>query len=71
MQAHGVILEGTKEVADTHQCPHCGMHFVMVKGSGTRRGFCLKCHGVTCGKPECSTKCVPMERQLEMMEGRK
>ena len=69
MQAHGVILEGTREVADTRQCPHCGMHFVMVKGSGVTRGFCMRCGGITCGKRECSTRCVPLEAQLEHLEG--
>ena len=71
MQAHGVILEGTREVADTTQCVHCGGHFVMVKGSGVTRGFCMCCGGITCGKRECSTRCVPLEAQLEHLEGKR
>lgn len=40
---------GFKETAATLQCVHGGEHFVSVKGSGIRRGFCLNCGGVTCG----------------------
>lgn len=55
------------EIADTLQCCHCGAHFEVVKGSGRKRGFCMCCNGVTCGKPECDL-CVPAEQQLENME---
>lgn len=66
--AHGHIAVDGQVVADTQQCPHCGMHFVMRQGSGVERGFCLKCYGVTCGKPKCMRECVPMEQWLELIE---
>jgi hypothetical protein len=34
---------------DTLQCVHCGKHWMVVKGSGRTRGFCMKCNGVHCG----------------------
>ena len=57
------------EEADTQQCVHCGGIFHIVKGSGTRRGFCMRCMGVTCGSKDCDT-CIPFEAQLDHMEGK-
>ena len=56
---HGIVIVNGREVATTLQCPHCGAHFVSRKGSGHRRSFCLRCMGVTCGKPACLTTCTP------------
>ena len=67
--AHGGILSDGREIASTLQCVHHGGHFVSVKGSGIRRGFCLRCMGPTCGAPECDV-CVPLEKQLEIIEGK-
>lgn len=67
MREDGAILVDGVQVATTHQCCHCGGHFTSVKGSGTRRGFCLKCMRVTCGASECDP-CVPFEKKLEMIE---
>lgn len=47
--------------ADTLQCVHCGKHWMVVRGSGIRRGFCTKCGGVTCGAHRCETQCEPEE----------
>ena len=66
-KAEGTILVDGIAVADTKQCCHCGMHFVMVKGSGKLRGWCTKCHHVTCGAIGCC-KCVPFEEKLDLME---
>lgn len=63
----GFILMDDKEVACTLQCPHCQAHFVSIKGSGKRRAYCMKCSGVTCGKPECDT-CYPFEKKIEDYE---
>jgi len=63
----GVILQDGKEIADTLQCVHCGGHFVSVKGSGMRRGWCRHCNGITCGSQACDV-CVPLEKQLEQIE---
>jgi len=67
MREDGAILVDGVQVSTTHQCCHCGGHFISVKGSGIRRGFCLKCMRVTCGAPECDP-CVPFEKKLEMIE---
>jgi hypothetical protein len=61
--------DGKKFEADTLQCCHCGGHFIVRPGSGTKRGWCLKCNKPTCGKPECD-KCVPTEKQIEEIERR-
>ena len=54
---------------ETMQCGHCGMHWIIVKGSGTKRGFCQKCSKATCGtKRECMVNCEPIEQGLERME---
>jgi hypothetical protein len=66
----GVILQDGVQIASTTQCVHCGGHFIMQKGSGKIRGFCTKCHGVTCGKIGCC-KCIPFEKKLDLAEAGK
>jgi len=60
----GFIFVDGREVANTLQCVHCQAHFIVVKGSGRKRGFCHKCMGPTCS-PQCSGECYPAEKQLE------
>jgi len=55
---------------ETRQCCHCGMHWIYKPGSGTVRGFCMKCNGTTCGAERCNA-CVPQEAQIEIIEGTK
>lgn len=64
----GTILIDGKEVAETAQCVHCDGHFVMVKGSGRIRGWCVNCNGFVCG-PACAA-CIPWEKKMELMEGK-
>jgi hypothetical protein len=66
-KASGAFIVDGQEVASTLQCCHCGRHFVSIKGSGKKRGFCLHCNKVTCGNSKCDI-CIPFEKQLEMME---
>lgn len=63
----GVILVDGAEKADTAMCCHCNAHFVMIAGSGKKRGYCLNCGSITCGKPECH-ECIPFEKKLELVE---
>lgn len=63
----GTIIIDSREVADTAQCVHCNAHFVMERGSGKKRGWCMNCGGITCGGVECS-RCVPFEKKLDMYE---
>jgi hypothetical protein len=66
--ASGFILMDGKEVAHTLQCCHGGEHFVSIKGSGKRRGYCLNCQKVTCGAEACDP-CVPWESRMSIEEG--
>lgn len=56
------IFEG-----DLRQCVHCQMVWVFRPGSGTDRGFCMKCQGHTCGKDVCF-ECYPAEQRIEDIE---
>lgn len=69
MREAGAILVDGVQVASTLQCCHCGGHFEVVKGSGTRRGFCLKCGSVTCGDAGCDP-CYPVEKRFDDWEKR-
>jgi len=60
-----VIAEG-----QTLTCAHCGRVWLVKPGSGIKRGWCFRCGGPTCGSKECSERCVPFERQLEIAERR-
>ncbi len=66
----GIIILDGSVVATTKQCCHCGNHFVMIKGSGKKRGWCMKCHAITCGCIKCC-KCVPFEKKLDLYEAGK
>lgn len=68
MREDGAVLFDGIQVSSTHQCCHCGGHFEMRKGSGRRRGFCMKCMRLTCGAHECDP-CVPWEAKMEILEG--
>ena len=48
-----IVGDGPTVEADTKQCGHCGGHFVIVRGSGTRRGWCNYCSAVLCGREAC------------------
>ena len=68
----GVLIEqpldgGPPVCRATFTCCHCCGVWVERKGSGIRRGFCLRCCARTCGAPACDA-CIPVERQLECME---
>ena len=63
-----IILDG-QEVAHTKMCVHGGEQFISIRGSGIRRGWCLRCRGVTCGKAACDP-CIPFEAKLDYVEAR-
>ena len=64
--AGALIVDGNL-VADMLQCCHCNAQFQIQRGSGTHRGFCRMCMGVTCGDRRC-VHCIPFERKIEMRE---
>lgn len=59
--------DGRPQEHDYLQCCHCGLHFQVIPGSGTRRGFCMRCAKVTCGAEKCMA-CVPIEAFLDNVE---
>lgn len=68
--ASGAVVVDGKEVGHTLRCPHCGAHFVSVRGSGKKRGFCRDCSKVVCGATPCMSH-VPLSAWLEQQEGAK
>lgn len=62
-----VIIDG-QEVAQTLQCGHCHAQWIVVRGSGRRRGFCMGCNKPTCGNQACMA-CIPREAKLEFQDG--
>lgn len=59
--------EGGTVEHDTLQCCHCGIHWEIKPGSGIRRGFCVPCGKVTCGREQCDA-CLPMEKFIDCVE---
>lgn len=74
MKEHGTAIYTAIE-ADrvtefrTLQCCHCGRHWMVIPGSGAKRGYCTRCGDVTCG-PDCllANKCVPQDLMLSNLE---
>ncbi len=62
-----ILMDGSPDTATTRQCCHCGTHFVMIKGSGKHRGWCLECGDITCGGPNCN-ECFPFEKRVSFYE---
>jgi hypothetical protein len=56
------VIEG-----DTLRCCHCGYVWIPIRGSGRKRGFCMKCMDVTCGSRQCM-ECLPHDKMLDLME---
>lgn len=63
----GTILFDSGQCADTVQCVHCHRHWVVIRGSGRKRGFCMNCGGVTCGSDKCH-QCIPREKRIALFE---
>lgn len=53
---------------DCVQCVHCSRVWLWEPGSGRRRGYCLRCNGITCGRPLCDNACMPILQMIENME---
>ena len=51
------------------RCVHCQHVWVDRPGSGKLRGFCARCAGPVCGRPECVCNgCLHWEKQLDCWE---
>jgi hypothetical protein len=66
---HTIVTDDTGVISESDmlQCVHCGYQWQIRPGSGKLRGFCFRCNGPVCGQ-RCEN-CVPIEAQLEIMEG--
>lgn len=71
-KAAGIVVassyDGPVVERDTLQCVHCGGHWIVVVGSGRKRGWCKHCQGPLCGKRQCMERCYPLEKRLDDME---
>lgn len=52
--------DGTRIEGETQQCVHCQGFWEYRPGSGTVRGWCLRCNGFLCNQPSCAAQ----QRQL-------
>lgn len=67
---HGYWEDTEGNSGGTLCCCHCNSHFQVVPGSGKRRGFCTRCHDVTCGSEACMA-CVPFSKVQDDLEAGK
>jgi hypothetical protein len=49
---------------DSLVCTHCGVHWLVIPGSGRTRGFCRHCNDVTCGAPACMVHDSKLKQKL-------
>ncbi len=76
LRPHGVILISDPDLPhevqiDVMTCVHCQQAWIVRPGSGRVRGFCTRCHGVTCGSRACCECAGPMEKRVELYEAGK
>ena len=51
------------------RCAHCDYTWQFRPGSGVRRGRCMRCGGLVCGRPYCRVlQCTSAEQRLENLE---
>lgn len=73
-------VSGRRIEGETRSCVHCGFMWIYnprdsfdKKLTGeykpVTRGKCLRCYGLVCAQPHCMKNgCIPLARQIEMME---
>lgn len=54
---------GNEHQRECLKCVHCQQIWIVQRGSGKKRGFCMNCMGPTCGSKKCNT-CIPLEIAL-------
>jgi hypothetical protein len=62
--------EGRKIEGETRQCVHCQFTWEYKPGSGDVRGFCLKCNGFLCGRPECFSEQKTITGMYQLTTGK-
>ena len=61
----GAGARGVFESA-TVTCKHCQTVVVLNPKRDRARGYCRKCDGYVCDKPECNLTCLPMNKVLDV-----
>ena len=62
--------DGTIKIeGEQRQCVHCQFLWTYSPGSGTRRGYCLKCDGFLCARPECEAQQDSMLAEFAHLNG--
>jgi len=51
---------GHKIEGESRQCVHCQYTWEYHPGSGIQRGYCLKCDGFMCARPECQQEQIEL-----------
>lgn len=72
-----LIVESDEADFKTHlamnRCVHCDHRWIVIKGSGRKRGYCQTCAGPTCGRPSCVAQQIirhaPAEFFLDVASG--
>lgn len=59
--------DGATIVRDCLQCCHCAGHFFVCPGSGKKRGWCMNCSQVTCGRVACEP-CCHWKKKIELID---
>ena len=70
--------EGRRIEGETRQCVHCQFVWEYKPGSGIKRGWCTRCNGLICARPECleaqkkkvgnSSDCLPFEEEQKRLQ---
>lgn len=56
---------GNKVEGECRQCVHCMYTWEYQPGSGIERGYCLRCGGFICARPECI---IEQKRLTDLMQ---
>lgn len=59
---------GRKIEGEIRTCVHCQYSWEYHPNSGIKRGWCIKCNGLLCGKEACLRSCTPIDQQLDIAE---
>lgn len=59
----------SKRSGECRMCAHCNFNWEYQPGSGIKRGFCVKCDGWLCGRPECDLLQKALLQQFNLEYG--
>jgi hypothetical protein len=61
-----IVTEGMNFEADSWVCCHCGTP--ALPDPSRVRGYCRKCDGYLCHRPECHNDCVPLKKIIDVAQ---